>query len=155
MWNNGLEQWNTKGSLLCSSADEMIAYGKDLASLMTESMTVALYGELGSGKTTLAKGIISSLTGTSEHDVTSPTFQYVHLYEGLERHIAHFDLWRLERKESFVASGFDELCVDLALIEWPERIRELLPRDTMVIVIEVMGEGRQVTVYPQLEMSGR
>ncbi len=97
---------------------------------------IALIGDLGSGKTTLAKGIIHGLTGIPYDDVTSPTFQYASLFVDSTNtyHIAHCDLWRLSGEEEFLELGLADLFEDhFMLIEWPDRIHSLIPSYTLTI----------------------
>jgi tRNA threonylcarbamoyl adenosine modification protein YjeE len=125
----------------------MIDLGIRLASDIHSDQVIALVGELGAGKTTLAKGIICGLTGVCVDEVTSPTFQYVCLYEGNKRTVAHFDLWRLSGEESFLALGLEEfLHSPVTLIEWPDRIASLLPAHTLFITSSVFDGGRRVIV---------
>jgi tRNA threonylcarbamoyladenosine biosynthesis protein TsaE len=123
------------------SEKEMIDVGKKIASFLVMPSIVCLMGDLGVGKTTLAKGIISELTRASTQEITSPTFQYVHLYE----QVAHFDLWRLRDISEFLALGLDECLFDrISLIEWPDRIEGWLPKDVTTIGIRSFGDGRKV-----------
>jgi tRNA threonylcarbamoyl adenosine modification protein YjeE len=125
----------------------MINLGNEIALQLADASVVALFGNLGAGKTTLAKGMISALTGTPIADITSPTFQYLAIYENERVVVHHFDLWRLERCDEFLLAGFDEfLTHGISIIEWPERIQEILPPSTMVIEIEHMDEGRRVII---------
>ena len=130
-----------------TSPEEMIACGTTIASMLQMPMIVELHGELGAGKTTLAKGIISALTGTPCHEITSPTFQYVAFYEGNNVRVSHFDLWRLTDATAFFQMGLDEfLTQGICLIEWPERIHQVLPPATMRISIEIASRGRLINI---------
>lgn len=137
---------SNKKTKLLSSPEETIAFGAELATCLTDGRVVALYGELGVGKTTLAKGLISALTGVSCNEVTSPTFQYVAIYESPRGRVYHFDLWRLKNECEFLAAGFEEFLTDgIAIIEWPERIQRLLPSSTVMVHIESVGGTRSVS----------
>ncbi len=98
---------------------------------------VALRGEMGAGKTTLVSEI-ARLLG-AEDDVTSPTFAIVNQYEGREHRIYHFDFYRIENLREAYDFGYEEYFYsgDLCFVEWPERIEELLPEDTMTVRINV------------------
>ncbi len=125
----------------------MIEFGIRLARDMKTDTVIALIGDLGAGKTTLAKGLICGLTGTGVDDVSSPTFQYVSLYEGQGRSVAHFDLWRLAGVDEFVSLGFEDLLTTTtSLIEWPDRISILLPPETLFITSRVVEGGREVII---------
>lgn len=125
----------------------MIGLGARLSSHISSPKVIALHGNLGAGKTTLAKGFIAARTGLNHTEITSPTFQYVHFYGP---NIVHFDLWRLKNAEEFLGLGLEEHLHDgIILIEWPDRIFSLLPPDAMHIEIMIQHGERLVTVrYP-------
>ena len=110
---------------------------------------VAFRGEMGAGKTTLI-GEIALLLGVEE-SVTSPTFALVNEYcnrEGMP--VYHFDFYRINKLEEVFDLGYEEYFDSgaLCLIEWPERIGELLQGDVMMVDIEVMGgDSREFTIY--------
>jgi tRNA threonylcarbamoyl adenosine modification protein YjeE len=130
-----------------TSAEEMMTCGEAIARTLHSPTVVALYGDLGAGKTTLAKGIISGLTGASPDEISSPTFQYVAFYEGHNVLVAHYDLWRLPDADSFFQMGLDEhLSRGICLIEWPERIHQMLSPSTMRISIDITAQGRVINI---------
>jgi len=92
---------------------------------------VTLRGDLGSGKTTLARAICAGY-GVTE-DVTSPTYALVHKYASTKSPVYHLDLYRLEGPRDLQNIGFDEIVtsVSLVLVEWPERAEGRLPKDAM------------------------
>ncbi len=94
---------------------------------------IALRGELGSGKTSFARGFIRAL-GRGDEEVPSPTFTLVEIYEflGGKPAVWHFDLYRLEKSEDVYELGFEEALGEaVLLIEWPERLGSLLPRERL------------------------
>ena len=130
-------------------AEATAALGARIAPLLQAGDSVLLYGPLGMGKSTLARGLIRALTGPDE-DVPSPTFTLVQVYE-TDPPVAHFDLYRLTRPEEAFEIGLDEaLDTGVALIEWPERLGDDLERalgpDRLSIVISEDGDGRVATV---------
>ena len=130
-------------------ADATTALGRTLAPLLEAGEAVLLYGPLGMGKSTLARGLIRALT-TPDEDVPSPTFTLVQFYES-DPPVAHFDLYRLTRPEEAFEIGLDEALDDgFAVIEWPERLGEdpgrFLGPDQLVIEISEQGDGRLATV---------
>jgi tRNA threonylcarbamoyladenosine biosynthesis protein TsaE len=108
---------------------------------------VALYGNLGTGKTTLTKKIAEKLSVTE--NITSPTFTIVNEYRSGETPLFHFDLYRIENKEELdLAFDINEYFKKdgISIIEWPEIIEDILPEETVKIRIEYVKEdlsGRQ------------
>lgn len=117
--------------------------GIQLAGLARAGDVLALWGTLGTGKTTLARAFIRTLTGPDE-EVPSPTFTLVQTYDTPIGMIWHFDLFRLERPEEAFELGLEEALADgIALIEWPERLGRLLPRTRLDVTLSVEGEARR------------
>jgi tRNA threonylcarbamoyladenosine biosynthesis protein TsaE len=136
------------GAALSRSAEETIARGRELASKMRAPLLVLLSGELGAGKTTLAKGIISGLGAAAEEDVTSPTFTLVHTFSGPVK-VYHVDLYRVSEVQEFDSLGLEDLFAGpaIVLIEWPERMRLRTDWPVMRIDLEHVAEGeRKITV---------
>lgn len=109
---------------------------------------VAFFGEMGAGKTTLIREICEQL-GVSD-TVTSPTFALVnHYMSGNGADIYHFDFYRIEKLEEAYDLGYDEYFDSgaLCLVEWPEKIEQLLPPETLKVNIKVTGpESRLITI---------
>ena len=118
---------------------------KQVAREVVESLdgrtVVLLRGEMGAGKTTLISRIAAYLG--AEDNVTSPTFALVNQYEGSECRIYHFDFYRIDTIEEVFDLGYEEYFYsgDLCLIEWSEKIGELLPEDVMTVTIHVNSES--------------
>lgn len=133
---------------LSRSAAETIARGRELASRMRAPLLVLLCGDLGAGKTTLAKGIISELGVAREEDITSPTFTLVHSFIGPVK-VYHVDLYRISGVQEFDSLGLEDLFAEpgIVLIEWPERMRLRTDWPVMRIELEHTDEGvRRITV---------
>lgn len=132
-----------------ADAEATTRLGATLAPLLAAGDAVLLYGPLGMGKSTLARGLIRALT-TPDEDVPSPTFTLVQFYES-EPAIAHFDLYRLARPEEAVEIGLDEaLDRGAVLIEWPERLGDdpaaWLGAEPLSIILAEQNGGRRATV---------
>lgn len=106
---------------------------------------IALWGDLGTGKTTFARAFIAARAGHAE-EVPSPTFTLVQVYDLDEVPVWHFDLYRVENPEEVYELGFEEaLGTAIALIEWPERLGPLLPADRLDVRLSFASdpEARQ------------
>jgi tRNA threonylcarbamoyladenosine biosynthesis protein TsaE len=135
---------------ITGSAEETIALGRQLAAELRSARLVMLRGELGAGKTTLAKGIAEGLHAASHEDVTSPTFTLIHEYRGTEVNIFHVDLYRIETQRELDTLGLDELIAEqgnLVLLEWGEKFARFEKERDVEIRIERNGEQeRRLTV---------
>lgn len=99
-----------------------------VAALADAGDVVALWGDLGVGKTAFARGLIRTATDDPDEEVPSPTFTLVQIYEGKGAPIWHFDLYRVEGPEEIWELGFDDALEEaVSLIEWPERLGRQLP----------------------------
>lgn len=118
--------------------------GRQLASLLPEKATVLLSGNLGAGKTTLAKGIIAGRGAAEAEEVVSPTFTLIHEY-GSPVTVYHIDLYRLETIDEVRHLGIEDLFDSdaLVLIEWGERFPELLPDHRIDIRITQTGDDNR------------
>lgn len=137
-----------------SDADATAALGARLAGLLAVGDAVCLFGDLGAGKSTLARGLIRALTSPDE-DVPSPTFTLVQTYDGPAFSIAHFDLYRLTSAAEAYEIGVDEALDDgCAIIEWPERLEGDLPGDRLDIELSVNGVARSARIVPHGRFEG-
>lgn len=130
--------------------------GAAIAGRLRAGEAVCLWGPLGAGKSTLARGLVRALTSPDE-EVPSPTFTLVQAYDG-RLPIAHFDLYRLKRAEEAYELGLDEaLDVGAAAIEWPERLDGALPDDRLDVEIAIPddGQGRLVRIIGRGSWAGR
>lgn len=105
--------------------------------LLAKKRVWAFYGDLGAGKTTLIKEICAQL-GVPRKNVNSPTFALVNEYSGSDRRVFHFDFYRIRSEEEAYDLGYEEYFFgsELCLVEWPERVEPLLPRETVRVTIE-------------------
>jgi len=133
-------------SFVSTSALETTSYGERIAAHLKGGEVIALIGDLGAGKTTLAKGIARGLG--VEDEVVSPSFTLIQQYEG-RLALTHIDLYRLDGSEEFEMIGGEEfLYTDgVTLIEWAEKIGDLLPKDLKKITIAIEENlDRTITV---------
>ncbi len=131
---------------ITKSADETIALGVELASLLKPPKLILMQGDFGAGKTTLVKGIAAALGAADVDAVTSPTFTLVHEYDGPVR-VLHLDVYRLETERELSTLGIDEMLEgeNLVLIEWGEKFASLMERSDGAIDIERMeDESRRI-----------
>ncbi len=126
------------------SAAATMALGRRLAAHLGPGDVVALYGDLGAGKTHLVKGICAAL-GVAEAAVTSPTFTLVNEYAGRDFPVYHLDAYRVRRIEEFFELGYEEYVYGegLCLVEWPEKLEGLLPPHTLRLRLEHLGGDRR------------
>ena len=118
------------------SLAELAAWGERFGREANAPLVVAISGELGAGKTTLAKAICRGAGVTQE--VTSPTFALVHEYEAPRFPVYHLDLYRLERPQELTNLAWEEIvnARALVLVEWPERAGTRLPREAVRLLLE-------------------
>ncbi|MBN9657281.1 MAG: tRNA (adenosine(37)-N6)-threonylcarbamoyltransferase complex ATPase subunit type 1 TsaE [Acidobacteria bacterium] len=134
-----------------ASEEETIELGRVLAAGWPRPSVVLLIGNLGAGKTTLAKGIAEGLGSAKADDVSSPTFPLIHEY-GDEGDLYHIDLYRLDTMEEVETLGLEEIFSRHAvvLLEWAERFPALLPAERIEIRIEAQGEETRVLTVTEL-----
>ena len=140
-----IREFNTK------SAEETIALGRELASKLAPPKLVVLRGDLGTGKTTLVKGIAEGFHAASEEDVTSPTFTLIHEYRGPRATLYHIDLYRVDTPRELETLGLDDLLAPncILLIEWGEKFPRLQrDRDVEITLGRVederVGENQRI-----------
>ena len=121
--------------------------GRALAALLRPGDVVALFGDLGAGKTTLARALIRALPGpegSAEEEVPSPTFTLVQIYERVPAPVWHFDLYRIEDPEEVHELGLSEaLAEGITLIEWPERLGARLPEGALCVTLGFVESGSE------------
>jgi tRNA threonylcarbamoyladenosine biosynthesis protein TsaE len=135
------------------SEEETVALGEKLASELPPKAIVLLIGQLGAGKTTLAKGIVKGLGAAAPEDVSSPTFTLIHEYSPS---VYHIDLYRLDTAAQVATLGLEEIFDRRAvvLIEWGERFPELMPEHRMEIRLRTTEENsREIEVRSTMELT--
>ena len=120
--------------------------GEDLALALRPGDLVRLEGDLGAGKTTLARALIRAMAGDPEHEVPSPTFTLVQSYD-LRIPVHHLDLYRTGAADEIDELGVEDMASSgIVLVEWPERAADRLPPAALAIRLEHEGDGRRVHV---------
>ncbi len=130
------------------SAEETIKWGTEFSERLKPPVLVLLTGDLGTGKTTLTKGIVSGLGAASEDDVTSPTFTLIHVY-GKPAKVYHADLYRIESFHDFETLGMEDMfsTPSIAILEWSERFPLQSPWPQFRVRLEHLGgDVRRITV---------
>jgi len=134
--------------VITRSAEETIAWGRQLAEKLQAPVLVLLTGELGSGKTTLTKGIVAGLKAAEEDEVTSPTFTLVHEY-GKEQKVVHGDLYRVENLHDFETLGLEDVFLNptIVILEWSEKFPLKAPWPQVRVRLEHLGgDARRITI---------
>lgn len=137
--------------IVTHSAEQTTAWGRELAKKLQAPVLVLLTGDLGSGKTTLTKGIVAGLGATSEDEVTSPTFTLVHVYgnSAAAAKVYHADLYRIETFHDFETLGLEDVFAKPAIVilEWSERFPLKSPWPQVRVRLEHRGgDARRITV---------
>lgn len=150
--------------IITHSAEETIAWGRELARKLQPPVLVLLSGELGSGKTTLTKGIISGLGAAREEDVTSPTFNLVHEFRipapaasSSQSHpckVYHVDLYRIESFPDLESLGLEDALSEnaIVIIEWPEHFTFRTDWPTIEVRLDHNGEDSRRIVVSGLDL---
>lgn len=135
------------------SGADTVAVGRKLVDLLEPPQFLLLRGELGTGKTTLVKGIAQALDAAEPDEVTSPTFTLIHEFDGSRNgkpvKLYHLDVYRLESERQLETLGLDELLMSdaLVVVEWGEKFKSIRKRATGEIVIASEGgDARRITV---------
>ncbi len=134
--------------IITHSAEETTRWGREFAGRLKPPILVLLSGDLGSGKTTLTKGIVAGLGAASENEVTSPTFTLVHEY-GKGNRVYHVDLYRIESFHDFETLGLEDLFAQpgVVILEWSERFPLKSPWPEVRIRLEHFGgDARRITL---------
>lgn len=125
-----------------SDVNQLRNWAREFAIGLRRPGVVALHGDLGMGKSEIARAIIQTLRG-ADTVVPSPTFTIVQSYDG----ISHYDLYRVEDEAELVELGLEyAIKNDIVLIEWPEVAENLLPDDTVHLFIYEYNNGRKIVL---------
>ncbi|MGB9081342.1 MAG: tRNA (adenosine(37)-N6)-threonylcarbamoyltransferase complex ATPase subunit type 1 TsaE [Desulfuromonadaceae bacterium] len=118
--------------------------GAAIGSLLRPGSFLALRGDLGGGKTCLTRGVVASLAPQSSGLVASPTYAIMNSYPG-STPVYHFDFYRLTCEDDIAELGFEEYFYGdgVCVVEWSERLAELLPSDVLTLLFEYAGDDRR------------
>lgn len=136
---------------LTHSAEETTELGRRLAAQLRPPRLVLLRGDLGTGKTTLVKGIAEGFQAAAQEDVTSPTFTLIHEYRGPQVTVYHVDLYRVDTPRELETLGIDDLFDEdsVLLIEWGDKFERFLRERDVEISIERLGDTeRRIRLHP-------
>jgi tRNA threonylcarbamoyladenosine biosynthesis protein TsaE len=133
-----------------ASAEETVRLGQQLGAALGAGVLVALYGDLGAGKTHLVKGLAAAF-GVPPDEVRSPTFALVHAHDGADPAtgdpvpVYHLDAYRLSGEDEMVDLGFEEYAYGegACFLEWPERVEGLVPGDAVRLRLTHQGADRR------------
>ena len=127
---------------ILNNVDDLRAWAREFAHTLTAPVVVALHGDLGMGKSEIARAIIQTLRG-ADTVVPSPTFTIVQSYDG----ISHFDLYRVQDVSELTEIGLEyAIDNDITLIEWPDIAEHCLPNNTIHIFISEYNGGRKIVL---------
>jgi len=135
--------------IITHNSEETIHWGREFAKRLKPPVLILLTGDLGTGKTSLTKGIVSGLGAAKEDDVTSPTFTLVHVY-GKPPKVYHADLYRIENFHDFETLGLEDVfsTPSIAIVEWSERFPLQSPWPQIRIRLEHLGgDARRIAVF--------
>jgi tRNA threonylcarbamoyladenosine biosynthesis protein TsaE len=142
-----------KHEFITHSGADTIEVGRKLADILRPPQLLLLEGDLGTGKTTLVKGIAQALDAAEPDEVTSPTFTLIHEYDGTQHgkpvKLFHLDVYRLEGERQLETLGLDDLCTNdaLVLVEWGEKFKSIQKKATGEIsIVSTGGDARRITV---------
>ncbi len=137
-----------RSEFISRSPEETIQKGKELAAQLKPPVVVLLSGELGTGKTTLTKGIVSGLGAGKEEEVTSPTFTLVHVFHNHCK-VYHVDLYRVEDFHDLETLALEDVLAESAVVvvEWSERFSLRTDWPSICIHLEHLeGDSRRITI---------
>jgi tRNA threonylcarbamoyladenosine biosynthesis protein TsaE len=140
-----MSQKNTKIEIISVSAEQTWEIARFIGGKLRKGDVLALSGELGSGKTCFTGGLARGLGVDEKYQITSPTFTLINEYPARFNKLYHFDVYRLNGYSEFEDLGYEEyFCSDgIVVIEWAEKIVQILPADTFFINFKYIDENRR------------
>lgn len=138
--------------LITNSREETIQLGKKLAKAVSPGRPVALIGKLGAGKTTFVKGLAKGLQ--IESQIVSPTFLLIKEYTSGRLPLYHIDAYRISDPQELSEVGVEDYLLNtegITVIEWAEKVREMLPPNCIEVKIEIMGKERRKFTFKNFQ----
>lgn len=133
-------------TIITKNIEETRNFAREFARTLHAPVTIALHGDLGVGKSEIARTIIQTLCG-ADTVVPSPTFTLVQTYNAPGMKISHFDLYRISDAAELVEIGLDyAIQKDITLIEWPDIAKDMLPSNALHIDISEFENGRKIVI---------
>jgi tRNA threonylcarbamoyladenosine biosynthesis protein TsaE len=136
--------------LSIGTPEEMITLGRRIGEVLFDGAVVGLSGPLGAGKTTLARGIAAGLGIDEGYIVSSPTYTIMQSYPCSKRDLYHLDLYRIKNPDDLDSTGYRDHVggSTVLMVEWPEREPSVLTPENLIVNIEYLDEGREVSFVP-------
>lgn len=134
--------------IVTCSSDETFSLGRRLGSLIEDGDFIALYGDLGSGKTRFTAGIVLGTSVPADIPVTSPTYTYMNEYHG-RISLYHFDLYRIHTAHDILELGFEDIFygTGACVVEWADRIKGVLPHERLDITFLSIGDTERRLIF--------
>ena len=130
--------------IISRSARQTEELGSQIGALLSAGSFIALQGGLGGGKTCFSRGVVASVAPQSARLVASPTYAIMNRYPG-QPPVYHFDFYRLSGDDEIAELGFEEYFYGdgICIVEWSERIRDLMPPDHLTVTFEYDGDNQR------------
>jgi tRNA threonylcarbamoyladenosine biosynthesis protein TsaE len=139
---HGYRHTMMKKMIVLASEDDTALLGEALSEICAAGDLIALYGDLGAGKSALCRAFVRALT-SEDQDVPSPTFTLVQSYETPEETVYHYDLYRLNKPDDVLELGMEEALEEgICLVEWPEKMGPYLPWDRIDLDITIQPDDK-------------
>lgn len=138
----------SKIRLVSTSPDDTLKIGRIIAGCLSKGDIICLFGDLGSGKTVLTKGIARGL-GIKVEEIISPTFVLIQRHLQSKFPVYHFDLYRMNAPKEIINLGYEEYFFGdgVSVIEWAERLKYLLPKDCLRVKLQVKGKDKRLLEF--------
>lgn len=137
--------------IVLANEEATVNFAHRLAKVLRPGLVIYLRGDLGAGKTTLVRSLLSALGYAGR--VKSPTYTLVERYEVGGMHLRHFDLYRFRDADEWEEAGFrDEFDAhNICLVEWPDQATGLLPQADISLTFEMLQDGREIVLHAYTE----